>query len=78
VRNDWCKIDWLSWAAALANDDQSYNIIMDKMYKFINTSPSRCPFTDLYVVDSGEALGTASFVARPVVGGFFAKALLGK
>jgi len=76
MRNDWAKIDWLSWAAALANDDKSYNIIMDKMYDFLNTSPSRCPFTDLYVVDTGVALGTASFVARPVVGGFFAKALL--
>jgi len=76
VRNDWAKIDWLSWAAALANDDKSYNILMDKMYDFLNKSPSRCPFTDLYVVDSGLALGTGSFVARPVVGGFFAKALL--
>jgi len=77
VRNDWAKIDWLSWAAALANDNTSFNMIMDKMYDFLNTSPSRCPLTDLYVVDTGVALSTASFVARPVVGGFFAKALLG-
>jgi len=76
VRNDWSKIDWLSWASALTKKEENYKIIMDKMYNFLNTSPSRCPFTDLYVVDTGKALGTGSFVARPVVGGFFAKALL--
>jgi len=76
VRNDWCKIDWLSWASALTKKEENYNIFMNKMYNFLNTSPSRCPLTDLYVVDTGAALGTASFVARPVVGGFFAKALL--
>jgi len=75
-RRNWAKIDWLAWAAALANDDASYNAIMDKMYDFLNTSPSRCPLTDLYNVDTGYALGTGSFVARPVVGGFFAKALV--
>jgi len=75
-RRDWAKIDWLAWAAALANDEQSYNAMMDKMYDFLNTSPSRCPLTDLYDVDTGYALGTGSFVARPVVGGFFAKALV--
>jgi len=76
IRNDWAKIDWLSWAAALTKKDDKYNTLMDKMYNFLNTSPSRCPFTDLYVVDSGNALGLGSFVTRPVVGGFFAKALL--
>jgi len=76
IRNDWCKIDWLSWASALTKKEENYNIFMNKMYNFLNTSPSRCPLTDLYVVDTGAALGTASFVARPVVGGFFAKALL--
>jgi len=76
IRNDWAKIDWLAWGAALANDDKSFNILMDKMYDFLNTSPSRCPLTDLYEVDTGRAVGTAGFVARPVVGGFFAKALL--
>jgi len=75
-RKNWAKIDWLAWAAALANDDQSYNALMDKMYDFLNTSPSRCPLTDLYNVDTGYALSTGGFVARPVVGGFFAKALV--
>jgi len=76
VRNDWCKIDWYLWAATLTKKEENFNAMIDKMYNFLNTSPTRCPFTDLYVVDSGTALWPASFVARPVTGGFFAKALL--
>jgi len=78
IRKDWVKIDWLSWAACLTKDKTSYNTIMDSIYHFLDASPSRVPFTDLYVVDTGVvALGTGLFVARPVVGGLFMKALLG-
>ena len=75
-RSDWAKLDWLAWAAALAYDDAAYNAIMDRIYAFVHESKTRCPFTDLYVVDEGVALGCASFVARPVVGAIYAKALL--
>jgi len=77
-RKDWVKVDWLSWGAALTTDDAKFQSFMENIVYFLNNSPSRVPFTDLYDVNTGVvALGTGLFVARPVVGGLFMKALLG-
>jgi len=76
-RKDWVKIDWLCWGASLTKDDEVFKSFMENVVYFLNNSPSRVPFTDLYDVNTGVvALGSGLFVARPVVGGFFMKAIL--
>jgi len=75
-RTHAAKLDWISWAAALAYDDDTYNKIVDMFYNAMNDMETRCPMTDLYYTDSSNAAWTGSFVSRPVVGGLFAKMLV--
>jgi len=75
-RTTAAKLDWISWAAALAYDDDTYNTIVDMFYNAMNDMETRCPMTDLYYTDSSSAAWTGSFVSRPVVGGLFAKMLV--
>ena len=74
-RHTYVKTDWLSWAAAMTSTDADFHTIMDPIFKFANETPSRNPFTDLYdTVTSVQSTG--GFIARPVIGGLFAKMLL--
>lgn len=80
-RHTYVKTDWLSWAAAMASTvdrtgkDEDFHFIMDPIFKFCNETPSRNPFTDLYATDTGvQSMG--GFIARPVIGGLFARMLL--
>jgi len=76
-RKDWVKIDWYVWGACLTKDEDQFQSFMETVMYFLNNSPSRVPFTDLYDVNTGiVALGSRLFVARPVVGGLFMKAIL--
>eukprot|EP00043_Microstomoeca_roanoka_P013047 m.127372 g.127372 ORF g.127372 m.127372 type:complete len:772 (+) comp15656_c1_seq1:43-2358(+) len=74
-RHTYVKLDWLSWAAAMADEDANFHAFMDPIYKFATNSPSRLPLTDLYDTITGIATYTSGFIARPVVGGVFAKML---
>ncbi|KAF7306293.1 Ricin B-type lectin domain-containing protein [Mycena indigotica] len=68
VRHTYTKVDWELWTAASANDASLRQSIVDGVYRFINTSPSRVPFSDWYDTVNGGANG---FRARPVIGGMF-------
>jgi len=72
-RNTYAKLDWLSWVAAMSYNTTQFNIIVDAIYNFANTSPSRVPLTDWYDTIAGVQKG---FQARPVVGGVFAKMIV--
>ena len=74
-RHAYVKTDWLSWAAAMTSTDKDFHMIMDPIYKFADETPSRNPFTDLYDTQTGKQQGPA-FIARPVIGGIFAKMLM--
>lgn len=74
MRHTYVKTDWLSWAGAMSNDDSSFGIIMDFIFKFANETATRVPLTDLYDTITGEA-ARGGFIARPVMGGIFAKML---
>jgi len=74
-RHTYIKTDWLSWAAAMADDDETFHELFDPIFHFANTTVDRNPFTDLYNTVSGRQTWT-SFIARPVIGGIFAKMLV--
>ena len=71
-RATFTKGDWLSWVAAMGSDQQFADIFHD-LFTFLQETPSRVPFTDWYDTVTGAMTG---FVARPVVGGMYAKMVL--
>ena len=74
-RHTYVKSDWLSWIAAMAPTDAQFHSIFDPIYDELSATPDRNPFTDLYdTVTAAQSSG--GFIARPVIGGMFAKALL--
>ena len=73
-RHLYVKTDWLSWGAVMGGDDASFRTVMDLIFKFANETSTRVPFTDLYDTTTGEA-ASRGFIARPVMGGLFAKML---
>lgn len=74
-RHTWVKTDWLSWAACLSGEQDDFEAIMAPVFAYVNSTPSRTPFTDLYDTVSGKQ-SMGGFIARFVIGGIFAKMLL--
>ena len=74
-RHAWVKTDWLSWAACLSGEQDDFEAIMAPVFAYVNSTPSRTPFTDLYDTVSGKQ-SMGGFIARFVIGGIFAKMLL--
>lgn len=69
-RNDYTKTDWELWTAAwLADHADARAMLVNGVYGFANSTPSRVPFTDWYVVATGAQRG---FADRPVIGGALA------
>ncbi|GCF07121.1 glutaminase domain-containing protein [Dictyobacter arantiisoli] len=68
TRHTYTKSDWELWTAASTDNIQLRQFLIDALYSFANTSPSRVPFTDWYDTISNTQNG---FQARPVVGGLF-------
>lgn len=58
----------------MGNDPSSFGLVMDYIFKFANETPTRVPLTDLYDTVTGAA-SRGGFIARPVMGGIFAKML---
>jgi hypothetical protein len=70
LRHSYTKTDWEMWTAAWQHGNIAVrNALIDNVYEFANTSPSRVPFTDWYDTIAGRQQG---FQARPVIGGIFA------
>jgi hypothetical protein len=69
TRSSRSKNDWEMFCAAIAEDDTREIFVRD-LARFINESPSSAPVTDLFEVADGRQNG--NFRARPVVGGWFA------
>ena len=68
-RHTYTKSDWEMWMAAATDTANLRQALIDSLYNFYDTSPSRVPSTDWYDTISDTQNG---FQARPVVGGFFA------
>jgi len=66
-RHNYTKADWSMWAAALGTQEQFQAAVGD-LYRFVQETPDRVPFTDWYDTHTAKAQG---FRARPVMGGIY-------
>jgi hypothetical protein len=69
VPHSYAKSDWEMFTAAWLSDYPVRQELIDRVYTYAHTTPSRVPFSDLYDTISGDQV---SFQARPVQGGVFA------
>jgi hypothetical protein len=75
-RHTYVKLDWLAWGATMADTDAGFHAMMDPIFAQANATSCRVPLTDLFdTVTATCAYGKKAFVARPVVGGVYAKML---
>ena len=75
-RHTYVKLDWLAWGATMADNDKDFHAMADPIFAQANATTCRVPLTDLFdTVSATCAYGKKAFVARPVVGGVYAKML---
>ena len=67
-RKTYTKADWLIWCGTLTGRRADLEFMADGIYRFLDETPDRIPFTDWYMADSRQLRG---FKARSVVGGVF-------
>ncbi|PQP88586.1 DUF1793 domain-containing protein, partial [Paenibacillus sp. AR247] len=74
-RNTYTKSDWIVWSAALCEDKDDFNTIVDRLWLAYDQSESRVPMTDWFQTTDAKMVG---FQNRSVQGGLFIKLLMDK
>jgi Domain of unknown function (DUF5127)/Domain of unknown function (DUF4965)/Domain of unknown function (DUF1793)/Domain of unknown function (DUF4964) len=69
VPHSYAKSDWAMLTAALLSDYPIRQQLIEQVFSYADTTPSRVPFSDLYDTITGDQV---AFQARPVQGGIFA------
>jgi Domain of unknown function (DUF4965)/Domain of unknown function (DUF5127)/Domain of unknown function (DUF1793)/Domain of unknown function (DUF4964) len=72
-RMSYSLVDFTVWTAALADSKETFETLVQPIYRYADETPDRVPFADTYgTVDGTHQYGRA----RPVVGGIFLPMLL--
>ena len=72
----YVKLDWLAWGATMADTEADFHAMMGPIWSQADETSCRVPLTDLFdTISATCAYGKKAFVARPVVGGVYAKML---
>ncbi|KAK4164467.1 hypothetical protein QBC43DRAFT_352959 [Cladorrhinum sp. PSN259] len=71
TRHTWAKSDWQMFAAAVAGPE-TQKMFIDKLAYWIGNTKSTRPMTDIFDAVTGDHPADGpTFMARPVVGGFY-------
>ena len=74
-REDYTKSDWIMWIAAMAPDRETFDMLVNPVYDYVNESPRRFPMGDWYgTVDCMPI----QFRARSVIAGHWMPVLMMK
>ncbi len=71
-RADFTKPEWMTWVATMYPGSQDFELYMHKLVEYLNDTPDRVPFSDLYDTKTAKQV---LFQARTVVGGIYIKML---
>ncbi len=71
-RSKITETPWSMWTAALSDNREDFEKLMNAVYKYQNLTVDRLPFTDVYQSDT---LDKSSLNSRSVVGGVFIRML---
>jgi len=72
-RESYSLVDWTVWTAALSDSKETFETLIQPIYRFADETPDRVPLADWYGTVDGKHL---YFRARPVIGGVFIRMLL--
>lgn len=71
-RSEYTKTDWILWSATMAENQEDFECLVDKVWKFMDETEDRVPMSDWVHTDRPVHVG---FQARSVVGGYFIRLL---